>query len=213
MERWSGLATFQTLLSVLVVVFGVACFVPTAHELALQSQAQAPAFLSEPTPNQSATWPAARLPLILTPKSTGSSTSELTSDVELILSTSTALPGEPITVTVTNHSSEVIGTYDQKSLCSIFFVEEYDDEIWQSVLECPLVGRRLLEVAILPGRSESLRFNEGDPMEPDALSPGMYRVRFRYKRIKDIANLVEDLFYNEVPWQTAYSPILTVEDP
>ena len=128
-------------------------------------------------------------------------------EVVLTLSTTTAAPGEPITVTVTNLTSSIIATFNSQSLCSIFTIQIQRGDVWENVLECSLDSLPTVPIAIPPGESGSLTFNGGPSfLDPGALEPGVYRVKFLYKRVEKI----EDIVNEDIPWQTAFSPPFTI---
>jgi hypothetical protein len=129
-----------------------------------------------------------------------------TQDIQLTLSDTTAVSGQPVTVTLTNSSSAGIATFDHKSLCSIFFIQKQSGNEWNNVLQCNL-RLRTAPVMILAGASTSLTFN-GSPHFPDrgALKPGVYRVELVYKQV----DYLEDLVSDEIPWYTVHSPIFTI---
>ena len=128
-------------------------------------------------------------------------------DIQLTLSQTDVDHGQPISVTVTNLSSSTIGTYDHKSMCSIFTIQRKRGEKWENILKCTL-GKPTVPVVLSPGESKSLTFNGGPHhLDPGALDPGIYRVEFTYKPI----SAIEDLSSNEIPWLTIYTPLLTIK--
>jgi hypothetical protein len=161
-------------------------------------------------PAASAPWPARG---IFAQPWAGFPTSPVTSmesgqvnDIQLTLSDRVAVPGQPVTVTVTNHSASTIATFNHQSLCSIFSIRKYTQREWSRVLECRL-AMPTVPVVIPPGDSKSLTFNDGSRFRgAGALVPGKYRVEFSYKPISDL----KDLFSDQIPWQTIHSAGLTI---
>ena len=203
MGKPSGFTLLETLIALTVVTLAAACGVAVSEQQTLPGGSQTPVSSPQPRLGVSLTSAVAHLPLILTVTPTKAAQAD---DVQLTLSHTTAVPGQPITVTVTNHAPSTIATFDHKSLCSIFSIQRRNEDEWENVLECPL-EKRTIAIAIPPGDSKSLTFNGGSHfLDPGALDPGVYRVEFEYKRVDDL----EDLFSDEILWQTVHSPILTI---
>jgi prepilin-type N-terminal cleavage/methylation domain-containing protein len=204
MGKPSGFTLVETLMAITIAaVFTAACGVAASEQQTLPGESQIPVSSPQPRPGVSPTPAVAHLPLILTVTPT---IAVETDDVQLTLSGTKAVPGQPVTVTVTNHTFSTIATFDHKSLCSIFTIQRRNEDEWENVLKC-FLRKPTVPVTIPPGDSKALTFNGGSHfLDLGALDPGVYRVEFEYKRVDDL----EDLFSDEIPWQIVYSPILTI---
>ncbi len=204
MAKLSGFTLFKLLPIAIAVATISAMGGAAAEQLTSPDRNHIRVSLSQLTPGAPSTSTVIYLPIIAKP----AQQQPQQEGAQLTLSDTAASPGQPITVTVTNHTTSTLAAYNHESLCSIFTIQRRNEnqDGWDDVLECVL-ETPTVPVAIPPGESMSLTFNGGPHvLDPGALEPGVYRVEFSYKLVNEIGDIDRD----EIPWQTAFSPIFTI---
>jgi len=204
MAKLSGFAVFKIVPIAIAIVATIAIGRAAAEQVTSPGRNRLRVSLSQPMPVDSSTSTVIHLPIIVKPEQQ----QPQQEGVQLTLSDIAASPGKPITVTVTNNTTSTLATYNHESLCSIFTIQRQNEnqDGWDDVLECVL-ETPTIPVAIPPGESQSLTFNGGPHfLDPGALEPGVYRVKLVYKLVDAIGDIDRD----EIPWQTAFSPIFTI---
>jgi len=204
MAKLSGFTLFKFLTIAITVAAITAIGGAAAEQLVSPGRDRIRVSLSQPMPDVPSTSTVIYLPIIAKP----AQQQPQQEGAQLTLSDTVASPGKPITVTVTNHTTSTLAAYNHESLCSIFTIQRRNEnqDGWDNVLECVL-ETPTVPVAIPPGESRSLTFNGGPHfLDLGALEPGVYRVELSYKLVDELGDIDRD----EIPWQTAFSPIFTI---
>ena len=119
-------------------------------------------------------------------RSPGAPTTATQGVIAIVLGAPAFAGGQPIAATIVNGLDHAVYTQDQKTDCSIAYLERWDGASWQPIAGCGL--RRLARVyTIAPGASEVVAIDPasahlagaasaGQP----AIGPGAHRLRFTY---------------------------------